>query len=120
MFNFANVYQQIAQHPQLQLWLNTLPQQLTDWQAKQHGDLDRWMRNLKKIPVGQPEVIDLKNAVAAHNHQPLAQGEQKKLKRCSKPFTLGVKVLTICTAFILIPNGDPIGNGIAYCHTSRH
>ena len=86
MFNFANVYQQIAQHPQLQLWLNTLPQQLTDWQAKQHGDLDRWMRNLKKIPVGQPEVIDLKNAVAAHNHQPLAQGEQKKLEAVLKTF----------------------------------
>ncbi|BCK14164.1 tRNA 5-methoxyuridine(34)/uridine 5-oxyacetic acid(34) synthase CmoB [Vibrio cholerae] len=86
MFNFANVYQQIAQHPQLQLWLNTLPQQLTDWQAKQHGDLDRWMRNLKKISVGQPEVIDLKNAVAAHNHQPLAQGEQKKLEAVLKTF----------------------------------
>lgn len=58
MFNFANVYQLIAQDTRLQPWLNILPQQLTDWQQQQHGDLDRWLRALKKYqPIAQTLLI---------------------------------------------------------------
>lgn len=50
MFNFANFYQLLAQDTVLQPWLNTLPQQLTDWQNAEHGDIERWIKALKKNP----------------------------------------------------------------------
>lgn len=86
MLNFANVYQLIAQDTRLQPWLNVLPQQLTDWQLQQHGDLDRWLRALKKIPTDKPDVIDLKDSVTLYNHTPLAQGELNKLENLLKTF----------------------------------
>lgn len=78
MFNFANFYQLIAQDTRLQPWLNILPQQLTDWQNAEHGDFDRWVRALNKIPAGIPDNIDLKDSVTLSNSSPLEIGEQKK------------------------------------------
>lgn len=86
MFNFGHFYQLIAQDTRLQHWLNTLPQQLTDWQHAQHGDFDRWLRALNKLPQSTPDQIDLKHSVTLRNEQPLAEGEQKKLENLLKTF----------------------------------
>ncbi|WP_428775647.1 tRNA 5-methoxyuridine(34)/uridine 5-oxyacetic acid(34) synthase CmoB [Vibrio sp.] len=86
MFNFGNFYQLIAQEPRLQAWLTSLPQQLTDWQNAQHGDFERWLRALKKIPQGTPDHVELKECVAVANQQPLADGERKKLENLLRTF----------------------------------
>ncbi|WGW01501.1 tRNA 5-methoxyuridine(34)/uridine 5-oxyacetic acid(34) synthase CmoB [Vibrio sp. YMD68] len=86
MFDFANIYQLIANDDRLQPWLNTLPQQLTDWQNAEHGDFERWLRALKKIPSGKPDNIDLKESVSLSNQTPLSQGETKKLENLLKTF----------------------------------
>jgi len=86
MLNFANVYQLLAQDTRLQPWLNVLPQQLTDWQEKAHGDMARWERALNKIATVKPDHIDLKESVTVSNNEPLAPGEQKKLENLLKTF----------------------------------
>ncbi len=86
MLNFANVYQLLAQDTRLQPWLNVLPQQLTDWQEKAHGDMARWERALNKISTSTPDHIDLKESVTVSNNQPLPSGEQKKLESLLKTF----------------------------------
>ncbi|MDR9827634.1 tRNA 5-methoxyuridine(34)/uridine 5-oxyacetic acid(34) synthase CmoB [Vibrio sp. FNV 38] len=86
MFNFANFYQLIAQDSRLQPWLNTLPQQLTDWQNAEHGDFARWLRALNKIPSGQPDNIELKDKVALSDQQPMHPGELKKLENLLRTF----------------------------------
>ncbi len=80
MFNFANFYQLLANDTLLQPWLNILPQQLTDWQQAEHGDFERWLRALKKLPDDQPDHIDLTSSVKVYNNEPLNLGESKKLE----------------------------------------
>lgn len=81
MFNFAKLYQVLAQDERYLHWLNTLPQQLTDWQNRTHGDLDRWIRQLNKLDdTLRPDHIDLKNGVILNNEPPIAIGEQKRLE----------------------------------------
>lgn len=86
MFNFANFYQLIAQDTRLQPWLNTLPQQLTDWQNAEHGDFARWVRALNKIPNGQPDQINLTDKVEMSNDTPMPAGELKKLENLLRTF----------------------------------
>ncbi|MEZ9647269.1 tRNA 5-methoxyuridine(34)/uridine 5-oxyacetic acid(34) synthase CmoB [Vibrio sp. 10N.261.52.C2] len=86
MFNFANFYQLIAQDTRLQPWLNVLPQQLTDWQTAEHGDFDRWLRALNKIPQDVPDQVDLKNSVTIGSSTPYHTGELKKLESLLKTF----------------------------------
>jgi tRNA (mo5U34)-methyltransferase len=86
MFNFANFYKLIAQNAELQPWLNTLPQQLTDWQNADHGDFERWLKALKKIQISKPDNIDIKNSVSLSNNQPIADGERKKLDNLLRTF----------------------------------
>ncbi|MEZ9762561.1 tRNA 5-methoxyuridine(34)/uridine 5-oxyacetic acid(34) synthase CmoB [Vibrio splendidus] len=86
MFNFANFYQLIAQDTRLQPWLNVLPQQLTDWQNAEHGDFDRWLRALNKIPQAVPDQVDLKNSVTIGSSTPFHTGELKKLESLLKTF----------------------------------
>lgn len=85
-FNFGNFYQLLAQDTRLQKWLNILPQQLTDWQNAEHGDFDRWLRALNKIPSAQPDIINLKDSVSLANATPLETGEKKKLENLLKTF----------------------------------
>lgn len=86
MFNFANVYQLLAQDTRLQPWLNILPQQLTDWQNAEHGDFDRWLRALNKIQTDTPDIIELKESVSVSNNEPLPPGERKKLENLLRTF----------------------------------
>ena len=86
MFNFAHFYQLIAQDTRLQPWLNVLPQQLTDWQNAEHGDFDRWLRALNKIPQSVPDQVNLKNSVTIGSSTPFQTGELKKLESLLKTF----------------------------------
>ncbi len=86
MFNFANFYQLIAQDTRLQPWLNTLPQQLTDWQNAEHGDFARWVKALNKIPEGHPDQVDIKHSVTLTNDTPFHTGELKKLENLLRTF----------------------------------
>lgn len=86
MFNFANFYQLIAQDPRLQPWLNTLPQQLTDWQNAEHGDFERWVKALNKITDITPDNIDITSQVSMTNNDPFTLGEQKKLESLLRTF----------------------------------
>ncbi|MDG3087705.1 tRNA 5-methoxyuridine(34)/uridine 5-oxyacetic acid(34) synthase CmoB [Vibrio hannami] len=86
MFNFSDIYKLIAQDTVLQPWLNILPQQLTDWQNAEHGDFERWLKALKKIPEGTPDNIELKDSVTVSNNQPLPNGELKKLENLLRTF----------------------------------
>ena len=86
MFNFANFYQLIAQDTRLQPWLNVLPQQLTDWQNAEHGDFPRWLKALNKIPSDKPDHVDIKDSVTIANHEPMHQGELKKLESLLRTF----------------------------------
>jgi tRNA (mo5U34)-methyltransferase len=79
MFNFANFYQLLANDALLQPWLNVLPLQLTQWQEAGHGDIDRWLRAVKKLPNTRPEHVDLHAGVKTWNDQPLSSGEIAKL-----------------------------------------
>ncbi|OLQ69429.1 tRNA 5-methoxyuridine(34)/uridine 5-oxyacetic acid(34) synthase CmoB [Photobacterium proteolyticum] len=80
MFSFSEFYQLIAQHETLRPWLNTLPKQLSDWEAAEHGDMGRWMRALQKFPTATPDIIDLKNEVSVCYEDGIADGEQKRLE----------------------------------------
>lgn len=86
MFSFSQFYRLIAQDTRLQPWLNTLPQQLTDWQNSEHGDFPRWLKALNKIPAQKAENIDLTTSVSLSNHQPMQPGELKKLENLLRTF----------------------------------
>ncbi len=86
MFNFSDIYQLIAQDTRLQPWLNTLPQQLTDWQNAEHGDFNRWLKALSKIPTDAPDNVDLKTSVTISNDQALHTGEYNKLENLLRTF----------------------------------
>lgn len=86
MINFANFYTLISQDTILQPWLNVLPQQLTDWQNAEHGDIERWTKALKKIPEGCADNIDLKTSVTLSNNEPLVDGQRKKLESLLQTF----------------------------------
>ncbi|KEY91621.1 tRNA (mo5U34)-methyltransferase [Candidatus Photodesmus blepharus] len=84
MFNFSNFYQLIAEDIRLQPWLNTLPQQLTNWQNMKHRDFESWLYTLKQIQEGKPDNIDLKKSVSLSNNEPLTQEEFKELEKLLK------------------------------------
>lgn len=86
MFDFANFYQLIAQDTRLQPWLNTLPQQLTDWNNAEHGDMARWLRALNKFPVETPDNIELKSEVSLNNDEAMHTGQAKKLENLLMTF----------------------------------
>ncbi|GAM62347.1 tRNA (5-methoxyuridine) 34 synthase [Vibrio ishigakensis] len=86
MFNFANFYQLIAQDTRLHPWLEILPKQLIEWQRAEHGDFDRWLRALNKIPALSPDNIELKYEVSVSNEHPLIEGEKKKLENLLRTF----------------------------------
>ena len=80
MFNFAPIYQILANDPVLQPWLNTLPLQLTRWQEAGHGDFERWVKALHKLPDYQPSElnIELSSSVSVSAKQPLDSSLKQK------------------------------------------
>jgi len=63
-----------------------LPGQLTDWQNRDHGDFERWMKALHKLPNSTPEILELKTEINISNKTPLPISEQKKMENLLKTF----------------------------------
>lgn len=60
---FSDCYQHLLTTP-LAHWLETLPAQLTDWYKEaRHGEFDKWVRLLNKLPETTPTSIELKDRV---------------------------------------------------------
>lgn len=60
---FNDFYKQIADSA-LSHWLEVLPAQIAKWQKEQlHGDFNKWVKLLNKLPQTQPSVINLDDKV---------------------------------------------------------
>ncbi len=60
---FKECYQAILSSP-LAHWLETLPAQMSDWQRHaRHGNLDKWVKLLGKLPDTTPSVRELTDSV---------------------------------------------------------
>lgn len=77
MIEFGDFYQRIAKGP-LSPWLNTLPSQLTAWQKESlHGKFKMWFNAVDRLPLLQPEKLDLLHSVSASMQEPLPQGQRE-------------------------------------------
>lgn len=59
---FQEFYQQIATS-NLSEWLETLPADIKNWQRQPHGEWQKWLRLLDKLPKTEPSTVSLKEAV---------------------------------------------------------
>lgn len=80
MIEFGDFYQRIAKGP-LSPWLNTLPSQLTAWQKESlHGKFKMWFNAVDRLPLLQPEKLDLLHSVSANMLEPLPQGQREGIE----------------------------------------
>ena len=80
MIEFGDFYQRIAKGP-LSPWLNTLPSQLTAWQKESlHGKFKMWFNAVDRLPLIQPEKLDLLHSVTANMLEPLPQGQREGIE----------------------------------------
>jgi len=80
MIEFGDFYQRIAKGP-LSPWLNTLPSQLTAWQKESlHGKFKMWFNAVDRLPLLQPEKLDLLQSVTANMLEPLPQGQREGIE----------------------------------------
>ncbi|RQW61942.1 tRNA 5-methoxyuridine(34)/uridine 5-oxyacetic acid(34) synthase CmoB [Vibrio viridaestus] len=86
MFNFSNIYKLIAEDQALQPWLNILPGQLTAWQNEDHGDFERWLKALDKLPDFKPDNIELKDEVRLSCIEPISSSQKNKIENLLKTF----------------------------------
>ncbi len=103
MIEFGDFYQRIAKGP-LSPWLNTLPSQLTAWQKESlHGKFKMWFNAVDRLPLLQPEKLDLLHSVSAGMLEPLPQGQREGVENLLRnlmpwrkgPFSLyGVEIDT--------------------------
>ena len=68
-------------------WLQTLPAQMANWQASaKHGDLDKWVKLLGKLPTTTPSQIELSDSVTIGQAGDLNDYEQKVIAGLLKQF----------------------------------
>ncbi|MEG3136016.1 tRNA 5-methoxyuridine(34)/uridine 5-oxyacetic acid(34) synthase CmoB [Rouxiella sp. T17] len=80
MIEFSDFYRAIAKGP-LSLWLNTLPSQLTAWQKESlHGKFKMWFNAVDRLPLLQPEKLDLLHGVTANTLSPLPKGQREGME----------------------------------------
>lgn len=80
MIEFSDFYRAIAKGP-LSLWLNTLPSQLTAWQKESlHGKFKMWFNAVDRLPLLQPERLDLLHSVTANSLEPLQKGQREGME----------------------------------------
>ena len=83
---FKESYQSILNSP-LSAWLQTLPAQMAEWQASaKHGDLDKWVKLLGKLPQTSPSRIELNENVSVGEAHDIAEYEQKVILGLLKQF----------------------------------
>lgn len=80
MIDFGDFYRVIAKGP-LSPWLNTLPSQLTAWQKESlHGKFKLWFNSVDRLPLLQPERLDLLHSVSANMEMPLPAGQREGIE----------------------------------------
>ncbi len=78
MFDFSTFYQIIAKN-RLSSWLNVLPAQLAEWNTLPHGDMNKWLKAVRKMPTDLPVEIDIKDSVTIKASEPLEPGMESKI-----------------------------------------
>ncbi|AEX51657.1 tRNA 5-methoxyuridine(34)/uridine 5-oxyacetic acid(34) synthase CmoB [Rahnella aquatilis] len=80
MIDFGDFYRVIAKGP-LSPWLNTLPSQLTAWQKESlHGKFKLWFNSVDRLPLLQPDRLDLLHSVSANMEMPLPAGQREGIE----------------------------------------
>lgn len=83
---FNDFYKQIADSP-LSHWLEVLPAQLATWHKEQrHGDFNKWLKLLAKLPDIAPSSIELKDQVAFGNKEDIDEYQTKYITGLLKQF----------------------------------
>lgn len=78
MIDFRPFYQQIAVG-ELSAWLETLPQQLKQWESQTHGDYAKWAKLIDFLPHLTADRIELKSAVRSERDFALYAGERQRI-----------------------------------------
>ncbi len=83
---FNDFYKVIADSP-LSHWLEVLPQQLATWQKEQlHGDFNKWVKLLGKLPNTSPSQIDIQSQVKIGLPEDIDDYTQKHITGLLKQF----------------------------------
>ena len=83
---FNHFYQQIADSL-LSHWLEVLPGQIADWQKEQlHGDFNKWLKLLDKLPKTHPSSINLQDKVELGKADDIDAYTQKQISGLLKQF----------------------------------
>jgi tRNA (mo5U34)-methyltransferase len=83
---FNDFYKQIADTA-LSHWLETLPSQLAVWHKEQlHGDFNKWLKLLNKLPKTSPSVIELNDRVQFGIAEDIDEYTQKQIIGLLKQF----------------------------------
>ena len=83
---FNQFYKEIADSP-LSAWLELLPGQISTWQKEQlHGDFNKWVKLLNKLPQAHPSVIELKEKVEFGLQSEINEYTQKQIIGLLKQF----------------------------------
>jgi tRNA (mo5U34)-methyltransferase len=83
---FNHFYQQIADSP-LSHWLEVLPGQIAHWQKEQlHGDFNKWLKLLDKLPQTHPSRINLQDKVELGKAEDIDGYTQKQISGLLKQF----------------------------------
>jgi tRNA (mo5U34)-methyltransferase len=83
---FNDFYKQIADSP-LSHWLEVLPAQIAQWQKEQlHGDFNKWVKLLGKLPATQVSTINLLDKVEFGNSADINDYSQKQITGLLKQF----------------------------------
>ncbi|MGJ8681444.1 tRNA 5-methoxyuridine(34)/uridine 5-oxyacetic acid(34) synthase CmoB [Paraglaciecola sp.] len=83
---FNDFYKQIASSP-LSHWLEVLPAQIAHWQKEQlHGDFNKWVKLLNKLPDTNASFIDLKDKVQFGQAEDISDYTQKHITGLLKQF----------------------------------
>lgn len=76
---FNQFYQQIAL-TDLSRWLEVLPAQLTEWKKQQHGDFNKWVKLLSKLPQVETSQVELKKEVRIGTASDIEAYTEKQIK----------------------------------------
>ncbi len=83
---FNDFYKQIADSP-LSHWLEVLPAQIAQWQKDQlHGDFNKWVKLLGKLPETHPSTVNLVDKVAFGTSEEISEYQQKQITGLLKQF----------------------------------
>lgn len=83
---FNQFYKEIAESP-LSPWLESLPGQIATWQKEQlHGDFNKWVKLLGKLPKTEPSVINTKDKVEFGAADDVSEYTQKQIVGLLKQF----------------------------------